>query len=299
MSPHSWRLWDPKTENDDLIQDAVLQAWLSQVPPWRKAVGNHKLPGDDDLFKAALKREEKGETWIVPAADSDDFERIIQRIHMALWLRRPLLVEGAPGIGKSSLAYALAYRFGLGRVLKWEISSRSRKQDGLYSYDSVSHFRQIQENQSGGNPEETSEISNFIRLGPLGSALLGGDKLGDFLKPRVLLVDELDKADYDLPNDLLHVLEDAKFEISELPGNLNSVIETHEGWQTNAVQKQIICNAHPVVVITSNSIVVFVKQHPTSPRRVNPTNYKRADILRLGNCVGPAQHNTKTPPLAS
>jgi MoxR-like ATPase len=132
-----------------------------------------------------------------PIQLSDEVQRAI---NSALILRRALLVTGKPGVGKSSLAYAVAYELRMGPVLKWPISSRSKVKSGLYEYDAVGRL------QAGGD----AEIGDFLRLGPLGSALY------PTRWPRVLLIDELDKGDIDLPNDLLNVLEDGHFEIPEL-----------------------------------------------------------------------------------
>jgi hypothetical protein len=127
----------------------------------------------------------------------------------ALYLRRPLLLTGSPGAGKSTLAHAVAYELGLGRVLHWPIVSRSTLQDGLYRYDAIAR---LQDNQiaahSGTAPP--GGIGSYIRLGPLGTALL------PTAKPRVLLIDELDKSDIDLPNDLLNVMEEGEYGIPEL-----------------------------------------------------------------------------------
>lgn len=137
---------------------------------------------------------------------SDDPQ--IEVVNAALYLRRPLLVTGSPGSGKSSLAYAVAHELGLGEVLRWNINSRSTLEEGLYSYDAIGRLRDANPNA----PPSEERIGEYIRLGPLGTAIA----LSEPKRPRVVLIDEVDKSDIDLPNDLLHVLEDGEFEITEL-----------------------------------------------------------------------------------
>ncbi|MBL7496192.1 AAA family ATPase [Frankia sp. CNm7] len=124
-------------------------------------------------------------------------------VNAALLLRRPLLLTGSPGAGKSTVALSIAQELGLGGVLRWHITSRSTLVDALYRYDALGrlHARQHKEDDS---PER------FLRLGPLGTALAAVDR------PRVLLIDEIDKSDIDLPSDLLDVLERGSFEIDVL-----------------------------------------------------------------------------------
>ncbi len=129
-------------------------------------------------------------------------------VNAALHLRRPLLVTGQPGTGKSSLAQAVAQELDLGEVLRWSVNSRSTVQEALYRYDAVGRLRETTMSRDRGRPEP--DIGSFMRLGPLGTALVPGER------PRVLLVDELDKGDVDLPNDLLTIFEEGEFEIPEL-----------------------------------------------------------------------------------
>lgn len=103
----------------------------------------------------------------------------------------------------------VAYELGLGSVLRWPIVSRSTVQDGLYHYDAIARLQDVQIAAPQG-PGSVEGIGSYIRLGPLGTALLPSDT------PRVLLIDELDKSDIDLPNDLPNVLEEGEFAIPEL-----------------------------------------------------------------------------------
>lgn len=132
-----------------------------------------------------------------PAQDAEALELI----NAALYLRRPLLVTGEPGSGKSTLAHSVAYELGLGRVLQWPIVSRTELKDGLYTYDAIGRLQDAQLAERGTG-RGSDDIGRYIRLGPLGTALLPAER------PRVLLIDELDKSDIDLPNDLLNVVEE-------------------------------------------------------------------------------------------
>ncbi|GGS35882.1 MoxR family ATPase [Streptomyces griseoviridis] len=169
-------------------------------------------------------------------------------VSAALHLRRPLLVTGHPGTGKSSLAHAVARELCLGTVLTWPVNSRSTVQDALYRYDAVGRLR---ESNLAGEAETALDIGAYVRLGPLGTALLPADR------PRVLLVDELDKGDLDLPNDLLTVFEDGEFEIPELarlPEDRSAVtvMTCDPGGRADLVRGRVRCREFPVVVITSN-----------------------------------------------
>lgn len=183
-------------------------------------------------------------------------ESEVRMVNAALYLRRPLLVTGAPGSGKSSLAYAVADELGLGQVLVWSINSRSTLAEGLYHYDAIARLRDA--NLPGDavqNAVDTEfDIGSYLKLGPLGTALMPRER------PRVLLIDEIDKSDIDLPNDLLHVFEEGVFEIPELVRAADRHPEVrllpYDG-KTDAdkltIQRgRVATSAFPVVFITSN-----------------------------------------------
>ena len=184
-------------------------------------------------------------------------------VNAALYLRRPLLVTGAPGSGKSTLAHSVAYELGLGRVLGWPVVSRSTLRDGLYDYDAIGRLQDLQiaradpaaaDGATAADADATDEpgggIGRYIRLGPLGTALLPA------ARPRVLLVDELDKSDIDLPNDLLNVLEEGEFRIPELERLAGSAPEVEvlsdDGARVTVRDGRVRCHAFPFIVLTSN-----------------------------------------------
>lgn len=231
-------------------QDGITR--LPEAPPWRRFSGQPlfepRFP-PDDVAPRRLGAEERALTYQAS-------ETVVNMVNTALYLRRPLLVTGKAGIGKSSLAYSIAYELGLGPVLNWPITSRSVLQDGLYRYDAIGRLQEANIRQLAGQPPAGPDIGRFIRLGPLGAALLPQ------ARPRVLLIDELDKSDIDLPNDLLHVFEEGSFDIPELARlpDTEGMVEVLGHDTVGGVpvhQGRVTCQAFPVVVITSNGERVF------------------------------------------
>jgi MoxR-like ATPase len=124
-------------------------------------------------------------------------------VNAALRLRRPLLITGGPGSGKSTLATVIADELELGDVLRWHINSKSTLNEGLYEYDALGRLHATQVPGADDKPE------NFVTLGPLGTGLADSEI-------RVVLIDEIDKSDLDLPGDLLNVIEHGAFRIPVL-----------------------------------------------------------------------------------
>jgi len=142
-------------------------------------------------------------------------------VNVACALEKPLLIRGEPGTGKTVLAEAIAESLGK-PLLTWNIKSTTKAQEGLYVYDTVQRL-----NDSRFGDRDTGDISQYIKLGPLGIALRAAERV-------VLLIDEIDKADMEFPNDLLHELDRMSF----------AILETGE---------QITAEQRPIVVITSNN----------------------------------------------
>jgi MoxR-like ATPase len=190
---------------------------LPDPPPWRRfgllASSTHKQEGGE------VVKERKTPPSLAVELERGRKFRVnpdqVQTINAALFLRRPLLITGKPGTGKSTLAYSVARELRLGPVLVWPITTRTTFQEGLYSYDAVGRLQAVAFNKesdggTGNIVKESTNIEDYIRLGPLGTALLPSER------PRVLLIDEIDKSDIDLPNNLLTIFEEGEFRIEEL-----------------------------------------------------------------------------------
>lgn len=227
-TPDDWRIY-----RGDGVVDPTRLSRLPAPPPWRTF----------ERFAEARAR-----TFAPPPG-------AVEAVNAALYLRRPVLVTGDPGSGKSSLAYAIARELGLGEVLTWHVNSRSTRLDGLYEYDAVARLRvanleRARDGESGRGERASEDIGRFITLGPLGTAFATPGE-----RPRVVLIDEIDKSDIDLPNDLLHVLEEGTFTIPELARHHEPQVDvyTHDrAHQVTLTAGRVQCRVFPVVVITSN-----------------------------------------------
>ncbi|MCP4697236.1 MAG: MoxR family ATPase [Gammaproteobacteria bacterium] len=247
-------------------------------------------------FRNKKSREERGKKYKAG-------EREIEMVNAAFYLRRPLLITGRPGTGKSSLAHAVAYELDLGEVQVWPITSKSVLQDGLYSYDALARLQEAalqkyrQESGELENGKKTSaepyeaglsETGRYIRLGPLGTAF----HLSSELKPCVLLIDEIDKGDIDLPNDLLHLFEEGEFEIRELARlpeqetEKNAEVKVFASGTREMLPLRsdglVRCQAFPLVILTSNGEREFPPAFLRRCLRLHieqPTEEKLRDIV--------------------
>ena len=132
-------------------------------------------------------------------ADDD----LVSAVNAAITLQRPLLVKGEPGTGKTVLAHAIAEALGMG-IESWHVKSTSKATDGLYTYDVV---QRLNDSRFGGG--EVADIRRYIRYGAMGRAFRSEEQV-------VLLIDEIDKADLEFPNDLLRELDEMAFHVHEL-----------------------------------------------------------------------------------
>jgi MoxR-like ATPase len=173
--------------------------------------------------KKQATSEEIARTGYYPYLPSDE---LINAVNLAIFLKkRPLLIKGEPGSGKTRLAQHVAYELGL-PYEAWHIKSTSRARDGLYTYDAVRRLHDAQLRGRGLKEQSNLDITHYIKLGPLGRAFQNKQRT-------VILIDEIDKADIDFPNDLLLELDEQRFIIEE----------------TGEV---VYANEPPIVIITSN-----------------------------------------------
>ncbi len=155
------------------------------------------------------------------SADYVTSEPLRNAVNVAIALGRPLLIRGEPGTGKTLLAHSIAQGLAK-RLIAWYIKSTTKAQEGLYVYDTVQRL-----NDSRFGDKDISDIKQYIKLGKLGQAFASPEQV-------VLLIDEVDKADIEFPNDLLNELDEMSFYIPE----------------TNETIKAI---HRPITVITSNA----------------------------------------------
>ena len=148
-------------------------------------------------------------------------EALRSSVNCALLLQRPLLVRGEPGTGKTLLAEAISEALGF-PLVRWHVKSTTRAQDGLYVYDTV---QRLYDSRFGDN--DVDDIGHYIKLGPMGRAFAAEERV-------ILLIDEIDKADIEFPNDLLHELDRMRFFITE-------------------TGEEIVAKQRPFVLITSNA----------------------------------------------
>ena len=146
---------------------------------------------------------------------------LVDAVNCAVALERPLLIKGEPGTGKTLLAQHVAEGLGMA-IEKWHIKSTTKAQEGLYVYDTVQRL-----NDARFGEGDVANIRAYIRMGPMGRAFQAE-------KRSVLLIDDIDKADIEFPNDLLRELDEMRFTVSE-------------------TSDEVIAKQRPMVIITSNN----------------------------------------------
>ncbi len=168
-----------------------------------------------DLIMSGISNEFNGTNEYVAS------EQLLNAVNVAITLGKPLLIKGEPGTGKTMLAEAISKALDK-KLIIWNIKSTTKAQDGLYMYDTI---QRLYDGQFG--EEGVDDIARYIKLGKLGEAFESDEQV-------ILLIDEIDKADLEFPNDLLWELDQMEFYIHE-------------------TKRTVKAKHRPIVIITSNA----------------------------------------------
>ncbi|MEV8313665.1 AAA family ATPase [Streptomyces sp. NPDC059900] len=205
-------------------------AVLPAPPPWRTYTGGPDLappPDDTEETGRRLGAATRAALGLRTAAGET------AAVNAALTLRKPLLITGPPGVGRSAIAFRIARELGLGRVLHWTVTGASVLRDALYA-------------------ARPAQDGTKVRLGPLGTALL------PYGRPRVLLVEGLDRGDFDLPVELRTVLRRGGFDLPELAEEAAARVLTDDpGAAAPVAYGAVACHELPITVITAGRARVF------------------------------------------
>lgn len=214
---------------------------------------------------------------------------LVEAVNLTIFLKkRPLLLKGEPGSGKTRLARAVAYELGL-RYESWYIQSTTKAKDGCYTYDAIARLHDAQlAHLDEQKLSKVDNLWNYIKLGPLGRAFENSQRT-------VVLIDEIDKADLDFPNDLLQVLDEKRFTIPEIKVKEK---ETEKEYEIKAKEPPIIfitsndekdlpdaflrrCLVHYIEFPNEVELINIIKAHfPDAPPEVSRTAVWRFNKLR-------------------
>lgn len=238
---------------------AELQAKIDEIQPFGGKIGPWRRWQHDEGVTDHIENPDHPANYLANA-------ELIDAVNTAIAISKPLLLTGNPGTGKSQLAERIAWEFNVGPVLRFEAQSLSEANDLFYRFDLVGHLAAVRLYETALKDRGASQLAehlrskpketlpeNFVKMGPLGEAILRS-RPSDYQtlfdaafapeqaataipRPSVVLIDEIDKASRDFPNDLLNGIERLEFAVREL------------GMPTMTVAQQL----RPIVIITSNS----------------------------------------------